>query len=96
MSAASDVHQLQHHSGGIRVELDEVDRLVRQAKAVDAHQVLGLTQAFGPHLHLPHLFERRPRIWHSIVSFSPVISGVLTFGDRDQREIMIGLNKRTN
>lgn len=62
MAAASDVHQLQHHGSSVRVELDEVDRLVGQAKAIDAHQVLGLAQAFGPHLHLPHLFERRPGI----------------------------------
>lgn len=82
MAAATDVHQLQHHSGSVRVELDKVDCLVGQAKAVDAHQVLGLTQAFGPHLHLPHLFECRPRIWYSIVSHSPAVSGVLTFRDK--------------
>lgn len=79
MAAASDVHQLQHHSCGVRVQLDKVDCFLSQAKAVDAHQVLRLTQTFGPHLHLPHFFESRARIWHSIVACSAVVSGVLTF-----------------
>lgn len=86
MAAASDVHQLQHHGSSIRVEFDKVDCLVSQAKAVDAHQVLGLTQAFGPHLHLPHLFECRPGIGDSIVPRSLAVSGVLTFSDRTEME----------
>lgn len=87
MATASDIHQLQHHSSSVRVEFHKVDRLVSQAKAVDAHQVLGLTQTFGPHLHLPHLFECRPRIGHSIIPRSPTVSGVLTFRERERKEI---------
>lgn len=79
MAATPDVHQLQHHCSSIGIELDEVDSLVGQAEAVDAHQVLGLTQAFGPDLHLPDLFECRPGIWHAIVSCHSTISRVLTF-----------------
>lgn len=79
MAATPDVHQLQHHRSGIGIELDEVDSLVGQAEAVDAHQVLGLTQAFGPDLHLPDLFECRPRIWHAVVSRHSALSRVLTF-----------------
>lgn len=82
MPATPDVHQLQHHCSGIGIELDEVDSLVGQAEAVDAHQVLGLPQAFGPDLHLPNLFECRPGIWHTVVSRHSTISRVLTFGKR--------------
>ena len=83
MAAASYVHELQHHGRSIRVELDKVDSLVGQAKAVDAHQVLGLTQAFGPHLHLPNLFECRPRIGHAIVPRCRTVREVLTFRGQD-------------
>lgn len=86
MATASHVHQLQHHSGSIGVEFHKVYRLVRQAKAVDANQVLGLTQAFGPHFHLPHLFECRSRIRHAIVPRSPILSGILTFRKRTETE----------
>lgn len=82
MAAAPDVHQLQHHGGGVRVELDKVDRLVGEAEAIDAHQVLGLTQALGPHFHLPHLLERRPGIGYSVVGPFAAVSGVLTYGER--------------
>lgn len=86
MAAAADIHQLQHHSSSIRVELDEVDCLVSQTEAVDAHKVFGLTQAFGPHLHLPHLFERRPRIRYAIVPRSATVSEVLTLRGRTEKE----------
>lgn len=78
MAAASHVHQLQHHGGSIRVELHKVHRLVGQAKAVDANQVLGLTQAFGPYLYLPYLFECWPRIRQSIVSCTAAVIRILT------------------
>lgn len=70
MATASDVHQLQDHGGGVRVELDKVDRLLCQAKTIDTYQVLGLTQALGPHLDLPHFFKCRTRIRNSVVSCS--------------------------
>ena len=85
MAAAPDVHQLQHNGSSIRVELDKVDRLVSQAKAVDAHQVLSLTQAFGPHLHLPHLFECRPRIGYAIVPTFFAVSVVLTLKETEKK-----------
>lgn len=72
VAAAADVHQLQHHRSSVRVQLDEVDRLLRQAEAVDAHQILGLAQALGPHLHLPDLFEGRSGVWDPVVSQSSV------------------------
>lgn len=78
MATAADVHELEHHGGGIRVEFNKVDGLLGQAEAVDAHQILGLTQTFGPNLHLPHLFKRGSGVWHAIVSQSSALGGVLT------------------
>ncbi|KAA8579090.1 hypothetical protein FQN60_007210 [Etheostoma spectabile] len=84
MAAASNVHQLQHYGSSIRVELNKIDSLVSQAKAIDAHQVLGLTQAFGPHFHLPNLFECRPRVGHAIVPPFLIVSGDFTYRDRTE------------
>lgn len=83
MPAAADVHQLQHHGGRIGVEFDKVDRFLSEAEAVNAHQVLGLTQAFGPDLHLPDLLERRAGVWHAVVSQSSALSRVLTCREKE-------------
>lgn len=85
VATASDVHQLQHHGSGIGVELDKVDRLVGEAKAVDADQVFGLAQALGPHFHLPDFFEGRSGIGHSVVPRGTTVTEVLTLKDRTER-----------
>lgn len=57
VAAAADVHEQQVDAGHVRVELDQVHRLVGQAEAVDPGQVLALAQASRFDIDLPDLLE---------------------------------------
>lgn len=58
MTTPTDVHELQHHGGHIRVEFDEVDSFICEAQPVDAHQVPGVSETFGPDFDLPDFLKR--------------------------------------
>lgn len=61
VTTSPDIHELQYYSGCIRVQLNQTDRSVGQAQAVNTNQIFNLPQTFRFHDHLPHFFEGQTR-----------------------------------
>lgn len=85
MTTTPHIHQLEHDSSCIRVQLDKVDCLFSQTEPVYANQVLGLAKTFRPNFYLPDLLEGRTRGWYSIVSPISTVTDCFTCRERENK-----------